>query len=337
MRILLTGGSGTVGKRVLEKLCECDTFNIIAFDVKNKRTQSFYRPYQNQIKIKYGDLSKKEEIEPICKNIDFVIHLAAIIPPLADKKPNLAQQVNVIGTQNLIRSLEIHSKNAFFLYASSVSVYGDRLENPQIRTNDPLIPSKGDEYAKTKIEAELLVTQSKLDWSIFRLSAIMGTGNHKATGLMFHMPLATSLEITTPQDAARAFVNALNKKELLSKKVFNLGGGEKCRTTYQDFLSKSFSILGLGQLDFPEYSFAEKNFHCGFYADGDQLDNILKFREDTIDAYFVELENSISPIKKSATYLLKKQIKKYLLTLSEPYNAYKKKNTPQLQHYFNVL
>lgn len=334
MRVLLTGGSGTIGKKVLEKLCQSNTFDVTAFDIKTKRSQAFYKAYRNKVNIQYGDISKRKEIESVCKDVDFVIHLAAIIPPLADKNPKLAFEVNVTGTENLIRSLELYSPNAFLLYASSVSVYGDRVDNPIINIDDPLQPSEGDDYAKSKIAAEQLITESQLDWSIFRLSAVLGSDNKKVTSLLFDMPLATSMEITTPKDTATAFVNAIAKKELLQKKIFNLGGGESCRIIYEQFLHETFSILGLGKVDFPKQAFANKNFHCGYYEDGEELDQILHFREDSIKTYFSILKNSISPFSRTMTRQLRRPIKNYILTKSEPLKALKANDQARLQHYF---
>ena len=335
MKILITGASGTVGQKVLEQLCEDNKHEVIAFDIKNKKTQKFYKRYQDSIDIRYGDLANKKDVIPVCHDVDIAIHLGAIIPPLADENPSLAHEVNVNGTQNLIRSLELHSYNAFLLYASSVSVYGDRIKNPCIRIGDTLLPSDGDEYAKTKIKAENLIQESKLDWSIFRLSAIIGINNHKISGLMFHMPLSTPMEITTPEDTASAFVNAIEKRALLNNRIFNLGGGASCRTNYREFLTKSFSISGLGPLNFPKYAFAEKNFHCGFYTDGDELEEILRFRNDTMETYFIKLENATSSVTRLATRLLNGRIKKHLMKKSEPFKAYEENDKALLQRYFD--
>lgn len=87
------------------------------------------------------------------------------------------------------------------------------MKNPDILTTDELKPSLGDHYATTKLATEKIIQESKLNWTIFRLSAIMGAGNHKITELMFHMPVNTSVEITTPEDTACAFVNAADKME----------------------------------------------------------------------------------------------------------------------------
>lgn len=332
-KVLLTGASGTVGHEILKHLYALkNQFEITVFDVKSTKSKKKFKPFKNEINIVYGNICNDNDLIKVCFDKDVVIHIAAIIPPLADDKPALSYQVNTLGTGKLIRLLELHSPNAFFLYSSSISVYGDRLLNPLITINDPLNPSQGDEYAKTKIAAEKIIQNGKLDWSIFRLTAVMG--GHKISKLMFHQPLETSLEIASPDDTARAFINAISKQEQVSKKIFNLGGGEKCRIIYEDFLSNSFEIYGLGKLNFPHKTFAEKNFHCAYYDDGDVLDNILNFRKDTMDDYFENEKRKVSPFIKFIISIFKKPIKKYLQMQSEPLTAYKSRDLKMMQHYF---
>ena len=333
-KILLTGASGTIGFEVLKQLySKKDLYEITLFDVKSSKTEKKFSPYKDDINIVYGNIFDEQALEKISAGQNAVIHLAAIIPPVADDKPELSYLVNTTGTERLLKSLEKNSPNAFFIYSSSISVYGDRLENPYIKVGDALVPSEGDEYAKTKIAAENMIKNSKLDWSIFRLAAIMG--GHKISKLMFHQPLNTSLEIATPEDTARAFVNALDKQEQLSKKIYNLSGGENCRMVYEDFLAHSFGIFGLGKLDFAPKSFAEKNFHCGYYADGDDLNTILDFRKDNLESYFEHEKKKVSPLQKAAISLLKKPIKLYLQKKSEPLTAYKNQDKKMMLHYFN--
>ena len=334
-KILLTGASGTVGLAVLTQLCEIkDKYDVTVFDIKSGKTIKKFSPFKEEINIVYGNINNEDDLLKVCYNKDVVIHLAAVIPPVADDQPALSYQVNVLGTESLIRLLELHSPNAFFLYSSSISVYGDRLNNPMITIHDELNPSEGDEYAKTKILAENIVQNSKLDWSIFRLTAIMG--GHKISKLMFHQPLKTSLEIASPADTGRAFVNAIDKQAELSKKIFNLGGGESCRILYEDFLSHSFNIYGLGKLDFPPKSFAEKNFHCGYYEDANVLDNILNFRKDTLSNYFKNEKTRMPNFIKAIISIFNKPIKKYLQKQSEPLAAYVNQDRKWIQHYFNT-
>ncbi|GET45058.1 NAD-dependent epimerase/dehydratase family protein [Capnocytophaga felis] len=331
--ILLTGASGTVGYEVLKQLIEKKYYKVKVFDIKTPQTEKKFARLPQNFEIIYGDISNTQDVVKATQNVDAVIHLAAIIPPLADDNPKLAERVNVKGTENLIKALEQNSPQAFFMYSSSISVYGDRVKTPYITVNDPLTPSEGDEYAITKIQSEKIVQNSKLSWTIFRLAAIMG--NHKISKLMFHMPLNTAMEIATPSDTARAFVNGLEHQAELNTKIFNLGGGSQCRTTYEDFLQKSFNIFGLGNLNFPDKAFAEKNFHCGYYVDGDDLENIVKFRRDDLDDYFKMVANKVNPFIKFLTKVFKSIIKKQLLRKSEPYEAFKEANQKLIKRFFN--
>lgn len=334
-RILLTGASGTVGFETLQHLIQYPNYEITVFDVKTTKAVKKLAPFKSRVEIVYGDISNSEEVLKVSKNKDVAIHLAAIIPPLADINPKLAYSVNVKGTENLIRALEINSPNCYLIFSSSISVYGDRMKNPQISVTDILQPSPGDQYGETKVLCESLIQDSKLTWSIFRLAAIMG--NHKISKLMFHMPLETPMEICTPKDTGRAFVKAIDQQKKLEKQIFNLGGGADCTISYKSFLDKMFDKFGLGEADFPQKAFAEKNFHCGILKDGENLEQILAFRQQNLNDYFEMVSNQISPLQKKITFLFRSLIKRWLLSQSEPYHAYKKGNVKEMNHFFNQL
>lgn len=336
MNILLTGASGTVGFETLQKLLEKENTHISVFDLDTKNNRKKFSTFADKIDIFYGDISDAQQIEKACENVDLTIHLAAIIPPLADEKPEFAQKINVQGTQNIINALKKHSPNSMIIYSSSISIYGDRIENPWINVGDELIASVGDEYAKTKIQAEQIIQQSGLNWSIFRLSAIFGIKNHKIDKLMFHMPLNTPIEICTAEDTGRAFANAIFHQQEIKGKIFNLGGGENCRIFYKDFLEKNFKMYGLGKLNFPENSFATKNFHCAYYEDGDDLEKILHFRKDDIKSFFEKIEKKINPFTKFLTGICCPIIKIILASKSEPNIAKKKKQKDLEMRFFGV-
>lgn len=332
--VLITGGSGTVGNSVIKLLLKTKDYHVTCFDLYSKKSASFYRSFKTNITIIYGDIRNAELVSQVIQHQDIVIHLAAIIPPAADQFPDLTYQVNVLGTQNLIDAISCSSRRPFLLYASSVSVYGDRLKNPFISATDILKPSEWDEYGNTKVEVEKRIQNSSIDWTIFRLTAIMGARNHKIGPLMFHMSLDTPMEIATPEDTARAFVQAIEQTKELNHHIYNLSGGERCRIIYRDFLRRSFQLSGLGDLDFPDKTFAEKNFHCAYFLDGDDLENLLHFRHDTIETFFEQFKAGVSPIQKMVTKLFRKWIKRRLLRKSEPYRAYRLRNEIEMIHYF---
>ncbi|MDD3094735.1 MAG: NAD(P)-dependent oxidoreductase [Candidatus Neomarinimicrobiota bacterium] len=334
-RILITGAGGTIGMALLKEIFQSKRdYEINVFDIKTKALQRRFSTYKDKIHTFWGDISQPGDLDEACRERDVVIHLAALIPPKADEFPALAQRVNEEGTRNLIRTLERLSPGAFLLYASSIAVYGDRLNDPDIRVTDPLKCSKGDMYARTKINAEKLIQNSSLNWSIFRLTAIMGVNNHKISKLMFHMPLNTPMEIATPEDTARAYANAIEHTAQLSHRIFNLSGGSVCRIQYNDFLARSFKIFGLGKLNFPRNAFAGKNFHCAYYADGDELEDILHFRRDSIESYFSRVKRSISSAQRNITGMFRMLIKKQLLKQSEPLQAVRRHDVPLIQRFF---
>ena len=332
--VLLTGASGGIGFEVFQQLLNTEKCNLAIFIRNSRKNKKRFKSYVEQVKIIYGDLSNEESLKQICEPYDTVIHLAAIIPPIAYKSELKTNEVNFLGTQLLIRHLENYCPKAFFMFSSSVAIYGDRLKNPEIRVSDPLHNDDEDFYVQSKIKAEKAVRNSRLDWTIFRLTAILGVNNHKITGLMFHMPLDTPMEITTPTDAARAFVNGLERKKMLSKKIFNLGGGKSFRTTYRELLAENFKINGLGKLNFPEKTFAEKNFHCGYMMDSDDLENILQYRRHTLSDYYRLNRDAVPIVRKYLTIPFRGLIKFFLRQMSEPLRASKSNVIKERERFF---
>jgi nucleoside-diphosphate-sugar epimerase len=332
VNVLLTGASGTIGYEVLRQVVPQDNCKLTVFDKETQQAKKLFAPYKDRINVVYGDLSNEDDLARMGAGFDVAIHLAAIIPPLSDEKPELARKVNVGGTRNVIEFLQKTSPNAFLLFSSSIAVYGDHVLEPNISVLSPLNALKEDVYAQSKIESESLIRNSGLDWCIFRLTAIMK--NHKMSKLMFHMPLSTRMEICTASDTARVFVEAINHRMELAQQVFNLGGGSQCYITYREFLERSFHAFGLGKLNFPEHAFAERNFHCGIYVDGDRLEEILHFRRDTVDSYFADVNRSVPFAKRLASSLFGPLIKQGLLVQSEPYKAYKTKNQSRMNLFF---
>ena len=334
-KILLTGSTGAAGTATLKELYKLsDKYDVTALAIDSKKNHKITAPFSDKINIVYGDIRDDETIDRITKNIDFVIHLAAIIPPLADEQPDFAYQVNTVGAKKLIDGLEKNSPNAFFLYTSSISVYGDRVHEPFIKVTDAIKPSERDAYALTKIETENYLQKSTLDWTIFRLTAMMG--NHKMSKLMFHMPLDSGMEIITPPRVAIALVNAIEKREELSKRIFNFAGGEKMRLTYKELLEGSFKAFGMGKLKFHKYAFAQQNFHCGYYADGKDLEDILHFQTEDLEEYFNDLKKEINPIQRTVTKPLSGIVKYFMQKQSEPLLAYKNQDEKELLHYFGT-
>lgn len=337
-KILLTGATGAIGFEILNQLKTENALSGITVLARNtKKNHRKLQPFKGQISIIYGDVTDANAVLKAVKDQDIIIHLAAIIPTVEDLDHEYVNQINIGGTRNIVEAMKSTAPGAFLLYSSSVATYGDRLKNPIISVSDPLLGAEHDNYSRSKVEAEKIIQASGLHWSIFRLSAIMGIGNHRISEKMFEMPLETVMEIATVKDTARAFVRATDHQNELDQKIFNLSGGEYCRVNYGAFLTNAFNLFGLGQLNFPKHAFAFQNFHCGIYCDADDLEQILHFRKDTIESYFEEFKSSIPSWQSTITKPFAPLVKRYLLTLSKPYKAYKKGDRDRIHFYFGKL
>ncbi|NVM17254.1 MAG: NAD(P)-dependent oxidoreductase [Candidatus Lokiarchaeota archaeon] len=319
MKVLLTGAFGNVGLSTLNELLNKD-YEIRVFEIYNKKNRKIAKKFKNKIDIIWGDLRNKEDVNTAVQNQDIVIHLAAIIPPLADTNPNLAESVNVGGTKNMLDAIKTQEQKPKLIFTSSIAVYGDRRYNPMIEVTDPIAPSKGDYYAITKITAEKLIRESGVQFAIFRLTYITSTDKLNMDPLMFHMPLDTSIEICDTKDVGLGLVNAIECNDVWGE-TFNLAGGKLCRITYRDYLNDMMEIFGLGRNFLPKEGFAEKDFHCGF-MNTNKSQNLLKYQKHTLEDYYTEVKRRIGP-KKYFMPMVRWIIRINLLKRSERYRRYK--------------
>ena len=319
MNVLLTGAFGNVGLSTLKELLDKE-YNIRVFEVYNRKNRKVAKKFKNRIDIIWGDLRNKDDVNVAVQNQDIIIHLAAIIPPLADTNPELAESVNVEGTKNILDSMKKQLHKPKLIFTSSVAVYGDRRYNPLIEVTDPLAPSRGDYYAITKISAEKLIRESDVDFAIFRLTYITSIDKLNMDPLMFHMPLDTSIEICDTKDVGLALVNSIECDGVWGE-TFNLAGGEQCRITYREYLNDMMEIFGLGRNFLPEEGFAEKDFHCGF-MNTNKSQNLLKYQKHTLEDYYTEVKSKIGP-KRHFMPAIKWMIRLNLLKKSEHYRRYK--------------
>ena len=330
VRVLLTGACGAVGHHALPLLIE-QGHEVTVFELKKRKNIDQLNIYKDKATIIYGNIIDRKLVFEVCKDKDAIIHLAGVIPPLADRDPKLTYKVNYEGTKNIVDAIKAQG-SGFLLFSSSISVYGDRVDEYQIRVTDPIKFSQDDYYAQVKKMTEDMIISSKIDYTIFRLTAIMD--RPKIDPLMFHMPLNTKIEIASARDTARAFVLGLGKMQELKFKIFNLGGGESCRCSYRDLLQQCFEIYGLQYKYLDEKAFAQKNFHCGYYADGDELNKILNFQTDTLESYYDYLRRHVPDAQRKIAHTFSYFILSNLNARSEPRLAMKSQNTELIKKYF---
>jgi nucleoside-diphosphate-sugar epimerase len=325
MKVLLTGAFGNVGKSTLNALISRG-YAVRVFDVDTPQNQSHAESYMDnpQVEIAWGDLRKKEDVlRAVDDTIDVIIHLAAIIPPLADKEPELAKSVNVGGTKNILEAIEAQDDPPRLIYTSSISVYGDRINNPFIQVTDPAIPNEDDEYARTKLASEKLIHNADITWAIFRLTYIVSPDRLQMDPLMFHMPLETCIEICHTEDAGLALANAVECNDIWGT-ICHIAGGEKCRTTYRDYVEHMMDIFGLGRNWLPEEAFSTGKFHCGF-MDTTHSQNLLHYQHRTLEDYYSEVRKKTG-YKRWIGWIFRWMARAYLVSRSRFYWNHLKNN-----------
>jgi nucleoside-diphosphate-sugar epimerase len=325
MKILVTGAFGNVGSYTLEALLKNENLEITCFDKKTLATRRESRRFKGKVHIIWGDLRNKKQVAKAVADQDIVMHIAAIIPPKANKNWKKTFHVNYGGTKNIVDAMEQQSKKGRILYTSSVAVYGDvrHLDDHCITEDYNFNPSPGDYYAVTKINAENYIRNSSLEWMVFRLSYIPNSKKMNLTPLMFAMPLDTPLEMTHPEDCGAALAKAIFVEEFWGR-TFNLGGGKNCQTYYKDFMDKMLPLMGVSIL--PDEAFSNEPFHCCFY-DTEELQEKLQYQKHNFDDLFEEMVRNAKS-KRRLAKLFKPIVKPFLLSLSPYYkqNKREKKN-----------
>ena len=159
---LITGGAGFIGSSLSEELIKqgnkviaidnfCDFYNpkIKEYNIKKLLGNKNFKLYRKDIRDRQA---LKEIFDE--NNIDIVMHLAAMagVRPSIEN-PILYQEVNCMGTQNILETMKEHNvKN--LVMASSSSVYGNCKEIPF--REDMVVDFAISPYAATKKANEVM-------------------------------------------------------------------------------------------------------------------------------------------------------------------------------------
>ncbi|TGL92432.1 NAD(P)-dependent oxidoreductase [Leptospira congkakensis] len=167
--ILITGGSGVLGKELLKELIS--DYKIIAIGKNYANFPDSIRFHKN-FKFYERDLSQIKNPEEflIPEPIHLILHLAAVVSG-AKVTEEVYHQINVNSTKLLVEFAKI--KNIpHFGFVSSVSVYGSKEINLNINSERMGTTI----YAKTKALAENYILNSGKPYSLFRMASIYGKG-----------------------------------------------------------------------------------------------------------------------------------------------------------------
>ena len=134
--VLITGGSGYVGTRLIYKLLDETDHNIVNYDISLFGDD--HLPKNKKFVYHKEDItdSKKFEEAIVKNNIDTVLHLACISnDPTYELNSELSKRINYDCFEDLVK---VSKKNNVkkFIYASTCSVYGISDSPNVVETNE---------------------------------------------------------------------------------------------------------------------------------------------------------------------------------------------------------
>ena len=123
--ILITGGTGSFGKTILNHFSKFNFREIRVFS-RDEKKQEDLRIKLNDSKIKFiiGDIRDYDSIKNACQNVDFVFHAAALKQvPTCEFYPLEAIKTNILGTNNVINAAIENSISKVVLLSTDKAVY----------------------------------------------------------------------------------------------------------------------------------------------------------------------------------------------------------------------
>ncbi len=137
--LLITGGSGYVGSRLIYKLLNETDLNIVNFDISLFGDK--HLPKNKKFVYCKEDITNPDKFENAVKQnkIDIVLHLACISnDPTYELNSELSKRINYDCFEDLVK-ISKQNKVKKFIYASTCSVYGIS-DSPNVTETNELKP-----------------------------------------------------------------------------------------------------------------------------------------------------------------------------------------------------
>jgi nucleoside-diphosphate-sugar epimerase len=296
-RILITGGAGRLGITVCRTFME-NGYRVRVFDLNTARNRKAVKELPKEVEIFWGDVTQKESVRVAMEYVDAVVHMAAVLPPLAYQNPELTHRVNVEGTGNVIDVIKKKGGNLPLVFTSSAAVFGPSPDATEPISVEKNTPNPGGVYAETKLQAENLIREAGIDCVILRLTVTMylifAVSDMKR---MLTVPLKNRIEFCHLDDTALAILNAVRNFDLVKGNTLVVSGGSSQQMYYGDMIGAILRVLGLPMP--PAGKFTREPYYLDWYDTGtSQL--LLQYQRNTfadyLDDYKKELTRKFSPL-----------------------------------------
>ena len=244
MKILITGGAGFIGSHFVDLVIKKkEVKKIVVIDnLEDGSLRNLSKALKSRkLKFVKADIRDFNKIKKLFKNIDKVVHFAAlsdVVPSIVE--PKLYMDNNINGTINILEAMKIN-KVKKIVYAASSSCYGIPNKFPT-NENSPLDPRYP--YAMSKLVCEEIIEHwSKVygfDFLSLRLFNVYGTRSRTnsaygaALGVFLKQKLSNhpytvigngkqKRDFIYVEDVVKAFYSS--SKKSVKNKILNIGSG----------------------------------------------------------------------------------------------------------------
>jgi len=296
--VVVTGACGRVGQRTVAHL-RAAGHGVIALDLRTRRAAATAGRWDTGVEVVWADIRNASVWPGLLARADAVVHLAAVLPPLANRQQALALAVNQAATLDLVQAMESSSRARRLVFASSTVVAGQQqhLRTPPLRADEP--PAPTDLYGRTKVAAERAVHASSLAWSILRLAPIIPAtlGLNYAGNLdaMFDASPDGRFEAVAEDDAALALANAVDCDAAIGRTLL-IGGGPSCRATVIDFYNRFLDCAGIGPMN-PSCLRTQGPYFAGDWLDTEESQRLLGFQRQDLDSMLASIRAGVGSLR----------------------------------------
>lgn len=305
MKIAMTGTSGNMGREALKQVLELSEVELVKILLTSKRkndklSRRLKKQYGSRIEILRGTVANKDICRALVKDVEYVVHMAAVIPPASDANPEASRECNLLGAMALVDAVKECKPQPKYIHVSTMALYGNRsINRPFGRVGDPLTVSPFDYYAMHKLRGERYVLDAELDcFAVLRQTAMLHPNmmaDNIKDGLMFHTTLNAPLEWVSSRDSGYLIKRILQRDgngevPQFWNNIYNIGAGKKGMDTGYDTFKDGFAIIGGSpEKFFKPHWFATRNFHGMWFADGNELEDMFAFQRDDVSEYWKEI------------------------------------------------
>ena len=283
MRVLITGGAGSVGRELAAVVVQAG-HDVRVFDLPScDYGQLASGP---GIEIAKGDILDRASVGQAVAGVDTVVHLAALLPPASERDRQLTMSINVSGTENLVAALARENPSAHLVLSSSVCVYGDTSKTePPVRVSDPR--RAVDHYAESKIAAEDVVAGASLPHTILRISGV-AVPAFLAPPDTWPFMAEQRIEFVCRRDVVAALAACIHAPQAVGK-TFNVAGGDTWRMSGAEYAVMFNEVMGLAPQD---AIYSERPDYFDWY-DTIESQAALEYQKTSFSEFLALLEQAI--------------------------------------------